>query len=595
MIVSKGSEVVPGWRMRFPVKKAANADTYRVADAAGKLGFFKLFHPERIPEDRFGTDGELLEVAIMESLEHPSIPAVKSSGVVGPSNQPYLLTELVPGETLEDRLARDFALTSAHASVVVRELLEAMAYLHGLEDPVFHNELIPQNVLLGIRDEREDRPTVIDFGHARRASDGLAKHPSVVNPYYLPNEAFEGGTSSAATDVFALGAIYFRALYGMPPWDQGIDLPGHADVRELLLRARQQPPPMPVRSLGGEVEPAALAAIKKALSVRPDDRFSDAGSFLEALEKKPRGKRPVSAAAPPHPLKPVRRARRGFAAVAGMEELKNTLTEDVINALREPGRYQRFGVPIANGLLLYGPPGCGKTYIAERFGEELGFPFQKVSPASVASIYIHGTQGKIGQLFDKAKGEAPCVLFLDEVDALIPSRGGDLQHGYASEVNEWLAQMSGCGEHGVFLVAATNQPRRLDPAVLRRGRFDKVVFVGPPDREARSAMFEIHLSRRPLGDEVSVDELARITSGWVGSDIRFLVDEAARNALTRGAECIAMVHLTEVIRRTKPSVGPSQLAEYETMRREFEPERGGRRKTGRIGFGASRERKDRPK
>ena len=521
----------------------------------------------------------------MGSLNHPSIPSVEASGVVGSRGQPYLLTELVPGETLEDRLARDFALTSAHASVVIRELLEAVAYLHGLRDPVFHNELTPQNVLLGIRDERDDRPTVIDFGHARRASDGPAKHPSAVDPYYLPNEAYEGGESSAATDVFALGAIYFRALYGMPPWDQGFHQQRRADIRELLVRARQKPPPMPARSLGGDVTPTVLTAIKKALSTRPDDRFADAGSFLEALEAKPREERPASVAAPPHPLKPVRQARRGFAAVAGMGELKDTLTEDVINAIREPDRYQRFGVAIANGILLYGPPGCGKTYIAERFGEELGFPFHKIGPASVASIYIHGTQEKIGRLFDKAKAEAPCVLFLDEVDALIPSRGGDLQHGYAGEVNEWLAQISGCGEHGVFLVAATNRPRQLDPAVLRRGRFDKVVFVGPPDREARKAMFEIHLRRRPLGDEVNVDELARVTSGWVGSDIKFVVDEAARTALTSGAECISMVHLTEVICRNQPSVGPSQIAVYEKMRREFEPERGARRKTGQIGFG----------
>lgn len=595
MIVPKGSEVVPGWRMRFPVKKAANADTYRVADAAGNLGFFKLFHPERTPEDRFGVDGQLLEVAIMESLDHPSIPAVKSSGIVGPANQPYLLTELVPGETLEDRLARDFVLTSAHAGVLIREFLEVVAYLHRLEDAVFHNELIPQNMLLGIRDERNDWPTLIDFGHARRASDGPGQHPSVVDPYYLPNEAYEGGTSSATADVFALGAIYFRALFGMPPWDQGIDLPEHANLRELLLRARQKPPPMPVRSLGGDVKPAALAAIKKALSVRPDDRFPDAKSFLGALEERPQEKRPTSAAVPPGPLKAVRPARRGFTAVAGMEELKHTLTEDVINALREPDRYQRFGVPIANGLLLYGPPGCGKTYIAERFGEELGFPFQKISPASVASIYMHGTQEKIGRLFEKARGEAPCVLFLDEVDALIPSRSGDLHHGYASEANEWLAQMDGCGKDGVFLLGATNQPRRLDPAALRSGRFDKVVFVGSPDYDARRAMFEIHLSRRPVSDDVDLDELARVTRGRVSADIKFLVNEAARNALTLSAERIGMLHLMEVIHRAKPSVGPRQLAEYEAMRREFEPERGGPRGMGQIGFASHPTRKDRRK
>ena len=595
MILSKGTEVIPGWRVRYPVKQAANADTYRVANTTGQLGFFKLFHPQRISEDRFDSDKRLLEVVIMGSLDHPSIPTVEASGVVEPRGQPYLLTELVPGETLEDRLARDFALTSAHASVVIRELLEAVAYLHGLRDPVFHNELTPRNVLLGIRDEHDDRPTVIDFGHARRASDGPAKHPSAVDPYYLPNEAYEGGRSSPATDVFALGAIYFRALYGMPPWDQGMDHVGPVDIRELLVRARRNPPPMPVRSLGGDITPSVLTAVRKALSTRPDDRFSDAGSFLEALEDKPRRMRPDSDAAPPRPLTPVRPARRGFAAIAGMEELKATLTGDVIDAIRESDQYKRFGITLANGILLYGPPGCGKTYIAERFGEELGIPFHKISPASVASIYIHGTQEKIGRLFDRAKAEAPCVLFLDEVDAMIPSRSGELQHGYAGEVNEWLAQINGCGEHDVFLVAATNQPRRLDPAVLRRGRFDKVVFVGPPDREARKGMFDIHLRRRPLGDEVNVDKLAQMTPGWVGSDIKFVVDEAARTALTSGAEYISMVHLTEVIRRNQPSVGPSQIAEYEKIRREFEPERGTRRKTGQIGFPVHTERVDRPK
>ena len=147
----------------------------------------------------------------------------------------------------------------------------------------------------------------------------------------------------------------------------------------------------------------------------------------------------------------------------------------------------------------------------------------------------------------------------------------------------------------MFLLAATNQPRRLDPAVLRAGRFGKVVFVGPPDYDARKAMFEINLSRRPVDNAIDLDELARITDGRVGADIKFLVDEAARNALTSGAERIGMVHLMEVSRRAKPSVGPGQIAEYEKMRREFEPERGGRRKTGQIGFGARTTRRDRPK
>ncbi len=563
MIIPARTHPIPGWQVVGSVKQATNADTYRVADARGNRAFLKVFHLDRIPEHRIGTGDELLEVAILKSLGHPRIPSVIESGVLEEDKSPFLLTELIPGETLDHRLQRELALRAAPATLLLEDLLRVVAYLHGLDDPVVHNELVPSNVLLDAREGHNERPVLIDFGHARRVSDGKPPHPSAIDPYYLPNECYEDGVSTPASDVFALGAICFRTLFGMHPWDLRTAGQGHGDLREALRNARSKPLPVPARTLGGEIDARTLKAIKKALSLRPEDRFRDAGTFLAELihEAAPPGRavggEPTGhrdAHGPTHtlplePLKPVAPQRLGFAAVGGMDELKRTLAEDVIGPLRDPDRYNEFLLRIPNGLLLYGPPGCGKTFIAERFGEELGYGFRKVTPADLASIYIHGTQEKIRHLFDQVRKEAPCVLFLDEVDAMIPSREHAINQGYAAEVNEWLAQMDECGKTGVFVIAASNQRDRIDEAALRKGRLDKSIYVGPPDRGARAAIFEVHLTGRPRDAAIDCNELARLAKGRVGSDIKFLVDEAAHEALRTGDDRIRMEHLRSAIRK----------------------------------------------
>ena len=594
MIIPPRTHPIPGWQVVGSVKQATNADTYRVADGRGNRAFLKVFHPDRVPEHRIGAGGKLLEVTILESLRHPRIPSVMETGVLEEGECPYLLTTLIPGETLEHRLQREFAFRTAPAKRLLGDLLRVVAYLHGLDDPVVHNELVPSNVIL---DGRDERPFVIDFGHARRVSDGKPPHPSAIDPYYLPNECYEDGVSTPASDVFALGAIYFRTLFGMPPWDLRTAESDGSDLREPLRKARSKRLPVPARTLGGEIDARTLAAIKKALSLRPEDRFGDAGAFLAELIQEAASHRPAGGGQPPglknsigrtrtvlpEPLKPADPQRLGFAAVGGMDELKSTLKEYVIDPLRDPDQRTKFGLGIANGLLLYGPPGCGKTFIAERFGEELGYAFRKVTRSDVASTYKDGTVERIRQLFDRVRKKAPCVLFLDEVDAMVPSREHSLYHGYASEVTEWLTQMNECGKTGVFVLAASNQPERIDPAVRRSGRFDKIVYVGPPDRDARSAIFEIHLNGRPLDPAVDCDELARVATGRVGSDIQFLVDEAAREVLRTGDDKIRMEHLRRAIRRNGPSVGPEDLARYEQMHREFEGRRAGKTPK-RIGF-----------
>lgn len=163
----------------------------------------------------------------------------------------------------------------------------------------------------------------------------------------------------------------------------------------------------------------------------------------------------------------------GFADVAGMEELKQLLRAKVINVLQDRERALKYRLAIPNGMLLYGPPGCGKTFIAEKFAEETGFNYTVVKSSDLASIYIHGSQQMIGKLFDEARAKAPTVLCFDEFDALVPSRKESTHASMAGEVNEFLSQLNNCGKKGVFVIATSNRPDMIDPAVLRTGRIDR--------------------------------------------------------------------------------------------------------------------------
>ncbi len=215
-----------------------------------------------------------------------------------------------------------------------------------------------------------------------------------------------------------------------------------------------------------------------------------------------------------------------------VQELKAILERDFVLPLQEPELYERYRVDVPNGVLFYGPPGCGKTFIARALAGRLNYTFYDVAPSDLASPYVHGTQGKIGELFGKAAETAPSLIFFDELDALIPDRTGhDVGHHYSAEVNEFLVQLNECAKRQIAVVGATNFLKKVDPAARRPGRLDKHVFIGPPDIEARQEALRLYMRDRPQSD-IKWFEIATRTENYSFAELKFVVDEAARAALS---------------------------------------------------------------
>lgn len=282
-------------------------------------------------------------------------------------------------------------------------------------------------------------------------------------------------------------------------------------------------------------------------------------------------------------------AKHGFSDVAGMDELKQMVIEGFINVLNNRECAKAFGITPPS-LLFYGPAGCGKTYFAEKLAEEVGINFIKVVPDDLASTLIHGTQEKIGELFRRAEEEGPTLLFFDEFDAMVPQRTSDDRNYQNNEINEFLCMLNKASEKGVYVLAATNHPERIDRAVLRTGRIDEIIYVDMPDDKARESLFRLELSKLPASDDIDYTRLATLTTGYNCSDISYIVKVASRKMFNASIQekdkpykVITQSLLEESIARKSPSVTSRDLREFERIRGEFSPKDAGRRQVS-IGF-----------
>jgi len=567
-VLNKKQKVNSTYEIQFFIGGDTFYEKYRVKSKDGKTYLLKLYNSSKLSKNDFSNDN-LLEVEILASLNlDNSVRLVNNGEFVTDNNKyHYIILDFISGETLQDKLERDGIFSQYSAVPLIIYLLETLQKIHKKSNSIIHNNINPSNIYLDY--SNAEKPILTEFGFARYIT---SKSNSIdlgrLSPFYIAPELYNG-IFTPQSDLFSVGALLYNLVMGIPPWY--IEIPKYQHTQEKVIDAinekRNQELNFALKGIEEFKDEHLKEVIKKAIAINIDDRFKNANEFISALKRETAlisdDKKKES------PKKAVKKKGTGFSAIAGMQKLKDVLYNDVIRALNEKELYESYGITIPNGMLLYGPSGCGKTFISEKFAEEVGFNFLQLKPSDIKSKYINATEEKIGEIFKEAAEKAPTIIFIDEIDAVVPNREGDLHQMQAAPVNEFLAQMSNCSEKGIFVIAASNRPEKIDPAILRTGRIDRIIYLPPPDFDARASMFKLYLKKRPIDLGLNYEKLAEMTDNYVSSDIKFLVDEASRKALKLKAR-ITQEIFDKVFAETRPSVSQSELEKYEILKDKLE-------------------------
>jgi transitional endoplasmic reticulum ATPase len=586
MYLFKKNDKIGEYTVVFPHKEGSYAENYRVKDKLGKVKFLKLIYMEELKVFQYDKDGKVIEAEIASMLHQDNLCSFVDEDRLEKDGHQllYIVTEYVKGENLNDRLYRGSSLSQLEIKQVMTALLSALNYIHTLNRPIIHNEVTVENILLDVVGNFNNLK-LIDFGAARFADlkpDPMSWHGQ--NLYYVAPERFLG-EGSTKSDIFSAGVVMYKLIFGIMPWETDIAGKTLQEQVQTIIEKRNSPLTIPNIQVM-EMDSNLLKVMVKALAPDPKQRFATAKEFLDALE----GKIEVSSApismtkvsqqenAPDiHPKK-----GNGFADVAGMNEIKTFMQKKIINVLKNPERAEKFKIQIPNGMLLYGPPGCGKSFIAEKFAEEAGYNYVFIKSSDLASIYVHGSQEKIGALFEEARKNAPTILNFDEFEALVPNRSNINNSSESGEVNEFLSQMNNCGKDRVFVIASSNRPDLIDPAVRRKGRLDQMIYIPVPDKEAREGIFRIHMKDRPQDANIDFSKLADMTECYVASDISYIVNDAATRAFEDDID-ISQQLLEEVIRENTPSVSADDIRFYQNIQKQLDTSVN-RNERKRIGF-----------
>lgn len=557
----------------FPHKEGSYAQTYRVKDKDGKVKFLKLILKEELEFFQYDKSGEIIEVEIAKILKHKNLCTYVDSGSLEKDEHQleYIVTEYIKGENLNDHIARNKELSQLEIKQIMAALLSALDYIHTLPRPIIHNEVCVENILLDVIGNYNNLK-LIDFGASRfldLKADNQSWHNQ--NLLYVATERLLG-KSCVQSDLFSAGVVLYKLMFGVMPWD--VNLAGLTLQQQVQAIIEKRSTPLTVPNIQiMKMDQNLLKIMVKALAPESNQRFASAKDFLDAIE----GKTEIDSV----PLSMTRMQKvesesslspkkgNGFADVAGMSQIKEMMKKKIINILKDPERAEKFKIQIPNGMLLYGPPGCGKSFIAEKFAEEAGYNYMFVKSSDLASIYVHGSQEKIGKLFDDARKNAPAIINFDEFEALVPDRSKVDNASESGEVNEFLSQMNNCGKDRVFVIASSNRPDLIDPAVRRKGRLDQIIYIPVPDNEARKEIFKIHMSGRPAKENIDYVRLAEMTENYVASDIAYIVNDAAVRAFEDDIE-ISQDLLEEVIKENAPSISAKDLQFYDNIRKQLE-------------------------
>jgi transitional endoplasmic reticulum ATPase len=405
-------------------------------------------------------------------------------------------------------------------------------------------------------------PTIIDLGHISYMVKGRPTfYVDDLMPFYRAPETFRG-IYTVKSDIFSTGALLYYLIFGKAPWETDLTAcQGDKNkIKDSVKTARRAELVLETEEI--KLPDYMKAILTKALDKKPDKRFGTAEEFSQALiehlmpestqmeEQQAENEESQNTTVIPITFK--KGSGNGFDNVTGRDELKEQLRKEVLFALQNPEKAKIYRLPAINGVLLYGPPGCGKSLVLESFAEELGFNYTMIKAAEFGNIYQDGVLDNLQRLFDAAEIKAPFVLCFDELEFLAPNPNAD---GEESTITPQIASLFGmineCSQKGLLLAATTNRPDLIDQAIMRVGCFDRVFFVPQPDFEARKDIFREHLKNRPC-EELDFDELAKISDDFNAGDITEAVNEAAMTAAYNDVP-ISQKILVDVLKYKNPT------------------------------------------
>ena len=550
------------------IKKGIVAESYTVLGPDDMMYFMKIYDLRSIPHEQLFEGKEVYEIQLCKELntvENQNVVRYVDNGEIKKGNTVYhyLVTEFYRGVLLLDAVREEGRFDLEDAVQITLCVLTGLSFIHSCA--LIHNDIRPSNIMLQELEDGMLMPTIIDLGHISYMVKGRPTFADEdLMPYFRAPETFRS-VYTVKSDIFSTGALLYFLIFGKAPWEE-MDLRvfegDKQKIADALKKARKQ-------DLVLETEEVKLpdymkAILMKALAKRPNDRFASASEFAQALfehvmpelakrmeeeEANPEAEQGQVNNGPIITFK--KGSGNGFDNVTGRDELKEQLRKEVLFAMQNPEKAKLYRLPAINGVLLYGPPGCGKSLVLSSFAEEMGFNYTIIYGPEMGHIYKDGVLDNLQRVFDAAEIKAPFVICIDELEFLAPNPNAAGEENVTPQISALYSMMNGCSKKGILVVATTNRPDLIDQSIMRVGCFDRVFFVPQPDFEARKDIFMDHLKDRPC-EELDFDELAKMSDDFNAGDITEAVTEAAMTAAYNDVP-ISQKILVDVLKYKNPT------------------------------------------
>ena len=563
-------------------------------------------------------DGKIPEFEIIPQLTNEAFPTYIERGSYNDDKTAlqWMTTKYVGHTTLSEFIHSDYVRNEREMLQQFYNLLVAVKELSWRMGGGCYNNISTDNIIVSTNASGETKWHLVGLNCISETCMGRATFDTSVSQHFFRAPETLVGHYSVRTDIFSLGIVLAFILQGNHPWGESMKK-AELSIAAVIKLMRDN---TPMLAMADELK----NIVAKAIKTKPSERYKSLEDFGADIAKylgnenlssfecfAPAHSKPVATPteskteedesvdimkqqSPPQPKTNVKIERvkgNGFKDVAGMDQLKGKLTRNFVDIVQNRELAAQFQITPPNGILLWGPPGTGKTFISRKLAEESGMLFSLIKPSDLGNIYIHGSQSMIADLFTRseelaAKNNCGVLLVFDEFDSLVPKRGVNDDNNQANEVAEFLTRLNDCAEKNVFVVATTNRIDAIDPAIIRKGRMDEVIYVGLPDEDARKELFEIELLKRPHED-IDTAHIVELTKGYSSSDISFIVKECARCSFEESVKTKQLVKINQMllektIADTRPSVTADELRQFERTKESFS--KGRKPERPRIGF-----------